>query len=240
MSELYLSRVTLRPSLGGPPWARLRDPHDVHQALWKAFPAVAAGTASPFLFRADRVRVDDSVQLRALVQSERAPDWTQLGATLVSADGPKHLHEWLEANVSTGAVLRFFLRANTTKAARVGGPVRDTRGKRVAIEGEQQQREWLLKRLEALGARVCERESVVRDGRGQIVQRTNEAELRTSNTRVWQWGSAKSERHGVHQGVDFEGLIEVLDASKLRAAVENGIGPAKGLGFGMLSLATVG
>lgn len=243
MSALSLSRVTLRPRLVGADggWARLRDPYELHRALWRAFEGhgLAEGTPAPFLFRADRVRVGDEAHLKVLVQSELPADWSKLTETLVSVEGPKLLGPWLDEHAQAGAVLRFFLRANVTRSVKREGDERGARGKRVAIESEPKQRAWLLSRCERLGVRVCEREAVVRDGRGQIVQRTSEPELRTSNARVWRWGSARGERHGVHQGVDFEGLIEVVDAEKLRAAVESGVGPAKGMGFGLLSLATL-
>lgn len=243
MSALYLSRVTLRPrpTGGGPSWSKLRDVHELHRALWEAFSAhnLAEGTPAPFLFRADRVRVGDEVHLRALVQSELPADFSKLGESVLSVEGPRALDAWLDEHAREGSVLRFFLRANVTRSVKRDGDDRSARGKRVAIESEAKQRAWLLSRAEKLGLRVCEREAVVRDGRGSIVQRTSEPELRTSNARVWRWGHARSEQRGVHQGVDFEGLIEVVNAAALRAAVESGVGPAKGLGFGLLSLAAL-
>lgn len=240
MTALFYSRLELAPQRRGAPWNQLRDLHAVHQALWMGFGGMAPGTPAPFLFRADRVRVGDGVRLRALVQSERAPDWSRLGAVLVSADGPKERDAaWLSERCAKGSVRRFFLRANPSKAARPWGPVRDTRGKRVAIEGEAEQRAWLTRHLEAAGARLCVRDVSIRRDDGTVLERRSEPELRTSNVRLWRWTSAPSGAIATHQGVDFEGLIEVVDAEALTRAVTHGIGPAKGLGFGLLSLAVL-
>ena len=47
-------------------------------------------------------------------------------------------------------------------------------------------------------------------------------------------------RHGrrlAHLAVRYEGLLQVGDPERLLQAVRGGIGSAKGLGFGLLSLA---
>ena len=58
---------------------------------------------------------------------------------------------------------------------------------------------------------------------------------RLGNRRAWRW-VRKGER-GVHDGVDFEGALEVVDAGRLGNALLNGIGRGKTFGFGLLSLA---
>lgn len=239
MTSLFYSRLELRPRAYGAPWSRLRDPYEVHRALWTAFDGVKPGTSAPFLFRADRVKVEDALRLRVLVQSKVEPRWERLEDVLVDVQRstPKD-DSWLRDRLQCGTVLRFFLRANPTRAVRPWGPVRDTRGKRVAIEGEAEQRQWLLRHLEQAGARICTRVVSVRSDRGEEIERREELELRTSNARVWRWGNPRG-KHGVHQGVDFEGLLEVVDTEPLVLAVSNGVGPAKGLGFGLLSLAPV-
>jgi CRISPR system Cascade subunit CasE len=37
----------------------------------------------------------------------------------------------------------------------------------------------------------------------------------------------------------FDGILQVVDVDKMHAAIANGIGSAKGFGFGLLSLAPV-
>ena len=47
-----------------------------------------------------------------------------------------------------------------------------------------------------------------------------------------------NKKHETHfLAVQFDGVLQVTDPDKLVAAVETGIGSAKGFGFGLLSLA---
>ena len=41
----------------------------------------------------------------------------------------------------------------------------------------------------------------------------------------------------IHEGVTFDGFLRVTDPDNLHKAIEQGIGSAKGFGFGLLSLA---
>ncbi len=43
-------------------------------------------------------------------------------------------------------------------------------------------------------------------------------------------------KKGKHVSVDFQGVLTVMDKSAFNAAFENGIGPAKAFGFGMIML----
>ncbi|MDP3276801.1 MAG: type I-E CRISPR-associated protein Cas6/Cse3/CasE [Deltaproteobacteria bacterium] len=247
MRDGYLSKVTLSPRRGEHAWMKLRDLYDVHQAIWAAFAGGEPGAQAPFLFRADPVREGDVMVMRALVQSVRVPDWAALGDSVTSVEGPKSRDDaWWDAHAQKGAVLRFFLRANTTQSVRdghgddpkplvPGGP--RTRGKRVALEGEQAQLDWFARRAAGCGFALCQREIVVKRRDGSVLSAHHEPELRTSNVRVWRWAAGEGKRFASHQGVDFEGLLEVTDQALLRRAVQDGIGPAKSMGFGMLSLA---
>lgn len=49
----------------------------------------------------------------------------------------------------------------------------------------------------------------------------------------------KKGKSGVHVGVDFRGILSVKDKQLFENAFENGIGPAKAFGFGMLVLQPV-
>ena len=59
--------------------------------------------------------------------------------------------------------------------------------------------------------------------------------VRASNVRPWRW--ARGGTRARHDGVDFEGVLQVADPGRFLATVETGIGPAKAFGFGLLSLA---
>jgi CRISPR system Cascade subunit CasE len=47
-------------------------------------------------------------------------------------------------------------------------------------------------------------------------------------------------RRGLHNAVEFRGILTVTDPARFRETFARGIGSAKGFGFGMLALAPVG
>lgn len=204
----YFSRLVFRT----PP----RDLHDVHQALWRAF----HGPSREFLFRADVTRAEGATRMKVLVQARAEAAWEKLGATLEAAE---QLHRALR--LQPGEQLRFFLRANPTASRKgrsepafegvEGEAFREARGRRVALFGEERQRQWLARKAEVAGFNVLD--------------------VRLSNSRPWRWADSGRAVH--HDGVDFDGILEVRDANRLAAALQQGIGPAKAFGFGLLSLA---
>lgn len=204
----YFSRLKFRR----PP----RDIHDVHQALWRAF----SGQAREFLFRADTVREDGAARLKVLVQSSTAAAWNNLSEELESSEQVQR-----SVHLYPGERLRFFLRANPTMARKgrkepefegvEGDAFLNARGRRVAIFGEERQRAWLARKGEQAGFHIVE--------------------ARLSNARPWRWEDSGRVVH--HDGVDFEGILEVRDAERLALAMRQGIGTAKAFGFGLLSLA---
>ncbi len=90
-------------------------------------------------------------------------------------------------------------------------------GKRLGLLVESEQRTWLKRKLTAAGAELlgCQ----IRDGGLQHSRR------KPAQT---------------HLAVLFTGQLQVGDPILLLAAVRGGVGPAKGYGFGMLSLTPIG
>jgi CRISPR system Cascade subunit CasE len=83
----------------------------------------------------------------------------------------------------------------------------------VGIYAEDKQVEWLQRKAEMSGFRILQVQ--VRND-GKLKDERNSLELLT---------------------VQFDGLLQVIDSDRLAKAVTNGIGSAKGFGFGLLSLA---
>jgi len=106
-----------------------------------------------------------------------------------------------------GALLRFLLRANPVKR------LKEARC-RVPLIREDEQRAWLGRKL--LGAA----EAV-------------EVQITGRNT-LW---FSKAKKAGKIATVTYSGLLEVEAPESLMALVKSGIGPAKGFGCGLLSLA---
>lgn len=215
MKSLHYTRLLLEPGSRGA--VTLRDPYDLHATLWRAFEGRAS--ERPFLFRADLVRSEAGLRWKVLVQATTAGRWESLGASLVELQQAEHTHA-----LAVGARFRFLLRANCTRRKKGQNEFGDldreafraARGKRVAVFGEEAQRAWLAEKIAAAGCSLVH-------------------EPRLSNARAWYWNDRG--RHARHDGVDFEGVLRVDDVTRAASALEEGIGPARAFGFGLLSLA---
>lgn len=215
LSRLILNRRNRRVQ------RELAQPYEMHRSIMRAFPAQLKEGKERVLWR-----VDDDQRLGAvlLVQSWDAPDWSWL-----TEDGAQgYLLSGQEANpavkpfhlqLAGDQVLRFRLRANPTVKRRFAD---SGDHKRVGLYKEEEQIAWLTRKSKAAGFRILSVNSASEDaGAGQ-----------------------KREGGRAHTltllAVRFDGLLQVTDATRLADAVQTGIGSAKGLGFGLLSLAPPG
>lgn len=107
----------------------------------------------------------------------------------------------------SGERLVFRLRAN---------PTVKRGGKRLALFRESDQLAWLKRKLESAGA-------VLLDAR--------------TSAESWHRFTDNDHREAAVYGVTFDGVLEVGNPESLSKAVKDGIGSAKGFGFGLLSLA---
>lgn len=207
---LHLSRLLVGAGRGE------TDPYSLHQLLWRAFEA-PDGTR-PFLFRADLCHAaeGDGPRLKVLVQSEVAPQWDRV-------EGVEFETKPWAPELRAGDAFRFFLRANPTRARKDRhefgelGPeeFRAARGKRVPIWDPEARDQWLIRKAVESGFEV--------------------AGVRTSNARPWRW--RRGHNRAVHDGVDFEGTLRVVEPNLMAAALVGGIGAGKAFGFGLLSVA---
>ena len=115
----------------------------------------------------------------------------------------------------------FRLRANPVRSVRAEG--RD-RGQRVPVAGEARRMEWLLRQGSAHGFTVP----------GGAHERPN---ARVSEDRTEQFRRRTGTGTVTLKTVTFEGLLQVTDPAALREALVSGIGPAKGYGCGLITLA---
>lgn len=211
---LYLSRLLLNPRTRQVQ-AELARPYQMHRTLLQAFPDPLPAEER-ILFRVDWLKNQSLPVL--LVQSRTPPQWEQLPNPrylLAQNDlpwgfeAPWQVKTW-QPEFASGQQLRFRLKANpTVKRA----------GKRHPITRQSDQVAWLQRKLHAGGARLLHAE---RRELGRNVDFKHQADF--------------SHRITLY-GVLFDGLLQVEQPSLLAQAVINGIGSAKGLGFGLLSLA---
>lgn len=144
-----------------------------------------------------------------LVQTEQAPD----PSTLMRGERPYFLdfgsrRNVLLRNLEPGDQLNFRVRANPTVTRA---------GKRHGLLRTEEQLGWLERQLDRAGARL-------------LLAQTSEA-------RRERMGRRRGNQPIVILGVTFDGALEVHDAEALRKAVATGIGHAKALGFGLITLA---
>jgi CRISPR system Cascade subunit CasE len=217
MIKIYLSKLVLNPR-SRQVQSELRDPYQMHRTLSKAF-GDEPGTwqEARVLFRVE----ESSGCASVLVQSKTLPEWSAMTVPddyLAGNPETKELHPRL----CPGQAMRFRLKANPTKKIaddKRPRPDGSPRPARVELFAEDKQMAWLHRKAEVGGFRVVE---------------------------SWVAASKKyySSKRGAggsiaHLGVTFEGVLEVVEPESFRAALESGIGSAKGFGFGLLSVALV-
>jgi len=207
---MYLSRLTLNHSRTAIQW--LSNPYRVHQRL-----KMACDHDPRLLFRIEES--DRGVQI--LVQSVNAPDWQKaFGDFPVLAVHPESKPFTLA--LQAGKQYRFRLLANPTVKQSVEKDGEGPRKTRHGLTKEADQAAWLRRKLEAAGAEVLTCQAAPR---GRQVSRKS---------------STSAQGQQTHLAVLFEGQLLAKDPALLETALAQGIGSAKGYGFGLLSLGPAG
>lgn len=226
---MYLSRLILNPQ-SRQVQHETSDPYEMHRTISRAFPD---GTfhlerqnpdSSGVLFRVDSQPVTGLPLV--LVQSILHPDWsilvngrkdylTRASDLPPGVDNPAV--KQLDLNLRAGQVLTFRLRANpTVKKDRPGFD----QGRRVGLYREEEQLDWMRRKLAAAGSQLLSL---------QINNKSNQTgKLFTEK---------EPDRRMRFFSVQFDGQLRVVDPDLLQYAVHTGIGPSKGFGCGLLSLA---
>lgn len=202
---MFLSRVEI-------PWDLARNPYDIHRQLWRLFPGEAKETRrnseelrQGFLFRIEDNQVGRPVRL--LVQSRRSPE---TAADLIVV-GTREL----QPQPAVGQRLGFLLTANPIKAItdrqREAKSGKASEKCRVPLIQEADQHQWLIRKL-------------ANAGNVEVVSMLPHAPIYFR----------KGNRGGKVVTVTFEGVLRVAKPEALIAKLENGIGPAKAFGCGLL------
>jgi CRISPR system Cascade subunit CasE len=209
---MYLSRLVLdRRSR----YVRmdLARPYEMHRTLMHAFPDDLTEGVERVLYRLETHPQTGVPTL--LVQSKLAPQWTQLppGYLLAGQEQPNPQVKEIHLSFQPGQLLAFRLLANPTKRLSKSLPQGREESKRVGLYKPDEQLAWLLRKGEAHGFQVV---SAVPNQQAAMKDRQRLLEF---------------------LGVQFDGLLTVIDPARLSDAVSNGIGSAKAFGCGLLSLA---
>ena len=215
---MYLSRLILNPR-SRTVQRELADLYQLHRTLMHAFPDGLAPGEERILFRVDESREGD-VPI-CLVQSWLEPDWAFLEArrdyllpldSLWWEDRRNPAVKPFDPVFRAGQRLAFRLRAN---------PTVKRHGKRHALFKEELQRRW-MERKAADGGFGLLSLTVIPEGNRHGFQRARP--------------EGKSRRLTLY-AVRFEGILVVQDPVRFAETIRRGIGPGKGLGFGLLSVA---
>lgn len=222
---MYLSRLILNPR-SRQVQHELADPYELHRTVCKAFPNAnyKDNESSGILFRVDlhpRTRIPT-----LLVQSRQEPNWEflstekkdyLLGANDLPLDVENPSFKEMDLKLIDGQVLAFRLRANpTVKKDREG----KAQGRRIGLIHEEDQQKWLERKLESAGAALIN-VNIVNEQftHGKLfIEQEKESRMKFIS-------------------VQFDGTLKVNNKDKFMETIFAGFGSAKGLGFGLLSLA---
>lgn len=229
---MYLSRLILNPR-SHQVRNELADPYEMHRTICNAFPNGVfkqernEENTTNILFRVDlhpRTRIPT-----LLVQSRQKPAWSfllaerkdyLLGENELPLDVENPAIKELNLQLHEGQVLAFRLRANPTFKKTEVKENGEKHKSRLGILEEDKQREWLENKFKSAGAALVS-VNIVNEQftRGKLFKEKEKA-LRLN-----------------FLSVQFDGVLQVKDSNNLVNSIFTGFGSAKGLGFGLLSLA---
>lgn len=197
----------------------LSNAYDLHRTLARAFASGPDQPLHPFLWRLEPCREAEAPTL--LVQSQDEPHWDQLPAGYLQALAQR---SWTpEAVFDRGRAVTFRVRANPTvnrMPHHADGEIPDSgsrRGKRkrLGLWREEEQLEWLQQRAARLGLDA-------------VAASVSHAE----RLRCRRGGGVMTVASAL-----FDGQAVITDPEALAAGVRSGIGHARMLGMGLVSVA---
>jgi len=184
----------------------LMDRYEMHRTLMSAFPAQLPDDER-MLYRVEESRDREDVSL--LVQSRLLPDWDTSSHIMSPGYLRQPPQQRLIALPPVETRSRFRLHAN---------PTIKSEGKRHAISGDERLANWLARQGEQHGFTIS-----------------------LAHLRIVPLGRFHGQiRQGAHRqtwaGVQFDGVLEVMDASRFTDALMQGVGSGRAFGFGLLSI----
>jgi len=227
---MYLSRLILNHRSR---YVRrdINNPYEMHRTITSAFPDKTDGGCGRILWRVDYNKRENCYVL--YVQSEKCPDWSKI---IKKNNYGDYLDDTCESNpagprkidnkfhFTRGKLLSFCLQANPTKKIRTLTKAeqlvrKKNNGKRVALQKTEDQLEW-LKQKGKKGGFILKHTTITQQRKITINQRNIKHKITLYSVR-------------------FEGILQVTDPDRFYKTLCQGIGPAKGLGMGLLSIAPV-
>lgn len=221
---MYLTRMQLNPARRE---ARklLGSPRAMHAAVEAAFPQPVSPGHGRNLWRLD----EDKSAVWLYIQSPTRPDLShvveQAGWPTTSTWQTRELTPLLDS-LHPGSRWGFRLTANPTRSGR---PASGGDTQRFGHVTAAQQLQWLLDRTEKNGFLIPPVGSAEEGEHAAVVTRRDRTTFRHED--------GNTARQVTLTRATFTGLLDVIDADILRAAILRGIGPGKAYGCGLLTLA---
>ncbi len=217
---MYLSRLMLNPNNRQVWRQHLRNPYKIHQLVMRGFPDETKRCKTQVLHRLEER--DDVPVL--MVQSALEPDWSGIDLAYLIRDPfdpwPNPAVRPLNLSLRVKQIFNFRLCANPTiKKVRRDEQGTRRNSNRVPLFQEDQQKAWLKHQAEEKGFEVLD--VAIRQEKTQKIWKARNTPPLTLYT------------------VQFDGYLKVLDPDKLLAGIQQGIGPARAFGCGLLSLGRI-
>jgi len=191
----------------------IASPYRLHKAVMRAFPDASDGGTGRVLFRVDHS--DELGSKYLLVQSEKKPDWQKAEWLLSSLAEPPQTKP-LNLKLSKGGMFYFRLLANPTVKRRREDNLPT---KRLGLLREGDQLAWLKDKAAKGGFSLLSCTTTAKE----MLKETKE--------------NGATKHRMTLLSVCFEGVLMVENPEMFIETMRSGIGSAKGLGFGLLSLA---
>lgn len=189
----------------------LRDANDMHRNVMKMFPQVSDASARKELGILYRLYRTDH-ETRLYISSKDLPDASSLSYGFEMIDTPKDLAPVLDG-FTAGRTYRFDLFASPTKKVESKG----INSKRIFLISSKDRHEWLNRKAADAGFQIV--------WAREEGQETVHAALRQGESAI------------TCVGVQFCGVLKVVDGAAFQKAYTEGIGSQKAYGMGMLLLA---
>ena len=223
---MFLHRIHLDPRCRE---ARrdLSDPYQLHSTLCRAFSVPDRKCAEgEFLWRYEP-ETDPAGYPRILVQSLTIPNWTGIGVKrwLAKADPALDLKDRLKLDsLKVGQRFRFRLRAN---------PCVTRNGKRLGLLRLEEQEKWIERKGKLHGFSLPQLASFD----------LSESSQEKVDIRISQEQMLRGNQHSGNAirifSVLYDGILTVTEPDSFRGALQTGIGHAKAMGLGLLSVAPI-
>ena len=228
--------------------ALLASPYRLHAAIAGSFPHIAPEANGRILWRVDR-EIEGPANLYivsptvpSLVGLDEQCGWPDLDHQWVTRD-----YDTFLATVSERQTYQFRLVANAV-VSRSAVSGKDGRSKRLPHLTALQRTAWLVG-LVAYEEAGQEAPEYLKGQECSRAERSGFKVLRDSNSGMLKLKVSDMHEYDIRQGkrgnriklstTRYDGMLEVVDASRLRHMLTHGIGHAKGFGCGLMTLARV-